>query len=111
MKEYLTKELGKPIRLHVLTNYAAMIEAVRAKNIDLAYFGPLSYCLARSKCDIDCFAAKSKDAGQAIADKSKEAGHAVAGAAKSVGQDVQDGVQKVKTAVSGKSADEASSNK
>jgi phosphonate transport system substrate-binding protein len=61
LKEYLTKELGKPIRLHVLTSYAAMIEAVRAGNIDLAYFGPLSYCLARSKCDIDCFAAKTKD--------------------------------------------------
>ena len=28
LKEYLTKELGKPIHLHVLTNYAAMIEAV-----------------------------------------------------------------------------------
>jgi phosphonate transport system substrate-binding protein len=61
LKEYLTKELGKPIKLHVLTSYAAMIEAVRARNIDLAYFGPLSYCLARSKCDIECFAAKTKD--------------------------------------------------
>jgi phosphonate transport system substrate-binding protein len=61
LKEYLARELGKPIRLHVLTSYAAMIEAVRARNIDLAYFGPLSYCLARSKCDIDCFAAKTKD--------------------------------------------------
>jgi phosphonate transport system substrate-binding protein len=61
LKEYLAKELGKPIRLHVLTSYAAMIEAVRARNIDLAYFGPLSYCLARARCDIDCFAAKTKD--------------------------------------------------
>jgi phosphonate transport system substrate-binding protein len=61
LKEYLMKELDRPIRLHVLTSYAAMIEAVRAGNIDLAYFGPLSYCLARSKCDIDCFAAKTKD--------------------------------------------------
>ncbi len=61
LKDYLTKELGKPIRLHVLTNYAAMIESVRARNIDLAYFGPLSYCLAKERCDIDCFAAKTKD--------------------------------------------------
>jgi phosphonate transport system substrate-binding protein len=61
LKDYLTKELGKPIKLHVLTNYAAMVEAVRAKNIDLAYFGPLSYCLAKERCDIDCFAAKTKD--------------------------------------------------
>jgi phosphonate transport system substrate-binding protein len=61
LKAYLEKQLGMPIRLHVLMNYAAMIEAVRAKNIDLAYFGPLSYCLAKQRCDIDCFAAKVKD--------------------------------------------------
>jgi phosphonate transport system substrate-binding protein len=61
LKTYLEQQLGKPIQLHVLTNYAAMIEAVRAKNIDLAYFGPLSYCLARERCGIDCFAAKVKD--------------------------------------------------
>jgi len=61
LKSYLEQRLGKPVKLHVLTSYAAMIEAVRAKNIDLAYFGPLSYCMAREKCDIDCFAAKVKD--------------------------------------------------
>lgn len=61
LKTYLEERLGKTIKLHVLTNYAAMIESVRAKNIDLAYFGPLSYCIAREKCDIECFAAKQKD--------------------------------------------------
>jgi phosphonate transport system substrate-binding protein len=61
LKDYLEKRLGKKVHLHVLMNYAAMIEAVRAKNIDLAYFGPLSYCIAKDKCDITCFAAKSKD--------------------------------------------------
>ena len=61
LKDYLEQRLGRPIKLHVLTSYAAMIEAVRAKNIDLAYFGPLSYCLAKEKCEIECFAAKIKD--------------------------------------------------
>jgi phosphonate transport system substrate-binding protein len=61
LRIYLEEQLGKKIKLHVLTNYAAMIEAVRAKNIDLAYFGPMSYCLAKERCDIDCFAAKVKD--------------------------------------------------
>ena len=61
LKAYLESQLGKQVRLHVLTNYAAMIESVRAGNIDLAYFGPLSYCLAKAKCNIDCFAAKIKD--------------------------------------------------
>src|SRR5262249_43658117 len=61
LKTYLEERLGKPVKLHVLTSYAAMVEAVRARNIDLAYFGPLSYCIAKEKCDIDCFAAKIKD--------------------------------------------------
>src|SRR5262249_41380358 len=36
LKNYLEQRLGKPVKLHVLMNYAAMIESVRAKNIDLA---------------------------------------------------------------------------
>ena len=32
-----------------------MIEAMRFGRIDIAYFGPLSYVLARSKSDIEPF--------------------------------------------------------
>ena len=38
-----------------------MIEAMRFGRIDLAYFGPLSYVLAKSKSDIEPFAAMVKD--------------------------------------------------
>ena len=61
LERYLETHLSKDIELHVLPNYAAMIEAVRARHIDLAYFGPLSYCIAVDKgADIRAFAAKTK---------------------------------------------------
>ena len=40
----------------VTTDYSSMIEATRFGRIDVAYFGPLSYVLARSKADIEAFA-------------------------------------------------------
>jgi phosphonate transport system substrate-binding protein len=61
LKEYLERKLGKPVELVVTTDYSSMIEAVRHGRIDVAYFGPLSYCLAKSKCDIEPFAAKLLD--------------------------------------------------
>jgi phosphonate transport system substrate-binding protein len=62
LKQYLEARLGKKVEIHVFTNYTAMIEAFRAKNIDLCYFGPLSYCIAVSKgAEAECFACKLKD--------------------------------------------------
>ncbi len=61
LKTYLEKALGKKVELHVLTSYAAMVEATRNKHLDLCYFGPLSYCIAKDRCDIECFAAKVKN--------------------------------------------------
>jgi phosphonate transport system substrate-binding protein len=58
LKDYLEKELHKSIELTVTTDYSSMIEAVRHGRIDVAYFGPLSYCLAKSKREIEPFAAK-----------------------------------------------------
>ncbi len=54
---HLEKELGKKIELIVTTDYSSMIEAMRHGRIDLAYFGPLSYVLARQKSEIEPFAA------------------------------------------------------
>lgn len=57
LQAYLEKELGKQIELVVTTDYSSMIEAMRHGRLDLAYFGPLSYVLARQKSDIEPFAA------------------------------------------------------
>jgi len=57
LKKYLEEKLGKKVDLVVTTDYSSMIEAMRHGRIDVAYFGPLSYVLAKSKSDIEAFAA------------------------------------------------------
>jgi phosphonate transport system substrate-binding protein len=57
LKEYLEQDLGRSIELVVTTDYSSMIEAVRHGRVHLAYFGPLSYVLARQKTEIEPFAA------------------------------------------------------
>ena len=57
LKDYLETSLGKKIELIVTTDYSSMIEAMRNGRIDLAYFGPLSYVLARQRSEIEPFAA------------------------------------------------------
>lgn len=57
LKNYLEAKLDKKVQLIVTTDYSSMIEAMRFGRIDLAYFGPLSYVLAKSKSDIEPFAA------------------------------------------------------
>jgi phosphonate transport system substrate-binding protein len=57
LKAYLEKALGKDIELVVTTDYSSMIEAMRFGRIEIAYFGPFSYVLAKSKApNIEPFA-------------------------------------------------------
>jgi phosphonate transport system substrate-binding protein len=44
--EYLTKELGVPVKLRIANDYAAVIEGQRAGNIQIAFYGPASYATA-----------------------------------------------------------------
>lgn len=44
--EYLTKELGVPVKLRIANDYAAVIEGQRAGNIQIAFYGPASYSTA-----------------------------------------------------------------
>jgi phosphonate transport system substrate-binding protein len=60
LQVYLEDRLGKEIELVVTTDYSSMIEAMRFGRIELAYFGPLSYVMAKQKSDIECFAAQMK---------------------------------------------------
>jgi phosphonate transport system substrate-binding protein len=61
LEKYLEQRLGKDIELVVTTDYSSMIEAASNRRIDLAYFGPLSYVLAKTKSNIEPFAALKKD--------------------------------------------------
>ena len=57
LKTHLERTLGKDVEIVVTTDYSSMIEAMRFGRIEVAYFGPLSYVLAKSKApDIEAFA-------------------------------------------------------
>ncbi len=60
LKTYLEGRLHRNIELVVTTDYSSMIEAMRFGRIDVAYFGPLSYTMAKSKAAIEPFAALQK---------------------------------------------------
>jgi phosphonate transport system substrate-binding protein len=44
--DYLSKQLGVPVKLRVANDYAAVIEGQRAGNIQIAFYGPASYSKA-----------------------------------------------------------------
>ena len=46
ISEELSRRIGCPIELSITNSYSAAIEAMRAKRLDIATFGPLSYVLA-----------------------------------------------------------------
>ena len=46
LTDYLSKEIGVPVKLRVAQDYAAVIEGQRAGNIHLAFYGPASFARA-----------------------------------------------------------------
>lgn len=60
---HLEATLGREIELIVTTDYSSMIEAMRFGRVDVAYFGPASYTIARARMEgsdlmIEPFAAR-----------------------------------------------------
>ena len=49
LKTHLERALRKEIEIVVTTDYSSMIEAARFGRIEIAYFGPFSYVLAKSR--------------------------------------------------------------
>jgi phosphonate transport system substrate-binding protein len=56
VRQYLTKTLGIPVELKVTMDYNAAIEAMRAKHIEMAWFGPFSYVLAAEMAGAEALA-------------------------------------------------------
>lgn len=57
LKVYLERALKKDIEIVVTTDYSSMIEAMRFGRIEVGYFGPFSYVLAKSRApEIEPFA-------------------------------------------------------
>jgi phosphonate transport system substrate-binding protein len=55
MLDQLSKSLGMQIKPFVATDYNGVIEALRAKRLDIALLGPFSYVLATSIAPVEAF--------------------------------------------------------
>ena len=51
--EYLSEALGREVELTVPTSYNAVVEAMASDELDLAYFGGLTYVQARERTDVE----------------------------------------------------------
>ena len=52
LEDYLKEELGREVELSVPTTYNAVVEAMVSGELDLAYFGGLTYVQARQRADV-----------------------------------------------------------
>lgn len=50
--DYLSEELGQPVELSVPASYNAVVEAMASGELDLAYFGGLTYVQARERAGV-----------------------------------------------------------
>jgi len=65
MMDMLSRSLDMPVKPFVAADYNGVIEALRAKRLDVAYLGPFSYVLGTTVADIEAFAvAETKKAGR-----------------------------------------------
>lgn len=46
LQQLLSNKLGIPVKVHVSTNYNAMVEGLKSKKIDIAFISPVPYTLA-----------------------------------------------------------------
>lgn len=56
MKNWMEKDMGACIKIFTATDYTGVIEAMRAKKVDFAWFGPFSYVLAHGRANAEAFA-------------------------------------------------------
>lgn len=56
MRAYLEKKTGQKVKVFTATDYAGVIEAMKKKRVDIAWFGPLSYYLAEQEAGAEAFA-------------------------------------------------------
>lgn len=62
--DYLSKELNMKVTPYVANDYAGVIEAMRAKHVDVAWFGPFSYILASREAGAEAFVNPIGENGQ-----------------------------------------------
>lgn len=62
--DYVGEELGVEVELYTATDYSGIIEAMRSGEVDIAWFGPLSYVLATEIAGADAVAVQVAEEGE-----------------------------------------------
>lgn len=55
IRGFVEKKLGIPVKLSKVTSYAACVEAMKKKRVDVAWFGPASYIVAEQEANAEAF--------------------------------------------------------
>lgn len=61
--DYVGEQLGVEVELFTATDYSGIIEAMRSEEVDLAWYGPLSYVLASEVADAEAVAVQITEEG------------------------------------------------
>jgi phosphonate transport system substrate-binding protein len=56
MRAYIEKKVGRKVKVFTATDYTGVIEGMKKKRVDIAWFGPLSYYLAEMEAGAEAFA-------------------------------------------------------
>lgn len=56
MVDWLSKQMGRKIKIITATDYTGVVEAMRAKKVDIAWFGPFSYVMANERAGAEAVA-------------------------------------------------------
>ncbi len=61
MAKYMSEQIGVEVEVFLPTSYAAVVEALRSKNADVAYFGGWPYLIAHQKAGAELLAAEERN--------------------------------------------------
>lgn len=67
LMDYLSRELGRTVELKTVTDYTAVIEALKYGHADIARLGPSGYVLAEEEANIVSIAGVANDDGSLMA--------------------------------------------
>ncbi|WP_275096160.1 phosphonate ABC transporter substrate-binding protein [Sedimenticola hydrogenitrophicus] len=70
MRVYLENKLGQKVKVFTATDYAGVIEGMKKKRVDIAWFGPLSYYLAEMEAGAEPFAVGIREGSSSATYKS-----------------------------------------
>src|ERR1017187_7983829 len=56
MVNWLSLKMGRKIKIITATDYTGVVEAMRAKKVDIAWFGPFSYVMANERAGAEAVA-------------------------------------------------------